>query len=139
MTENSRKKPTKLKSKSKEFVPYEEQHEVRPLILFLVIIPSEHDRYIKKLYDEFDVSACFFTNAEGSATSDRLEKLGLPNNKKKIALALIREDKAGALKRKLNERFATSKAASGVAICIKLTSIAGVTLYKFLTNNRKVK
>lgn len=117
---------------------YEKTHKIEQLVLFIVIVPHGQGVSIKKIFDSYDTSACFFISGEGTASSEKIEMMGLPSNKKQIIMAITREDKSQVIKEKLQNRFNVSRASAGIALTTKLTSIAGVSLYKFLSNTRKV-
>lgn len=132
--EEQKKKITK---KPKD-VPFDQAHEISPLILFIIVVPQGQASSIKKLLDNFDTSTAFITSGEGTVANDHFDTVAI-GNKKNLIFTIVREDKAEALKRRLSDRFNVSRASAGVAICIRLTSVAGVSVYKFLSNTRKVK
>ena len=133
----AKKQIEKPVEKQEEVKPFDKANVISPLILFIIVVPQGQSSSVKKILDTFDVSAMFFANGEGTYSNETLEMMGLAN-KKNLIFTIIREDKAEAIKAKLKERFSVSKASAGVAICIRLTSIAGVSVYKFLSNTRKV-
>lgn len=123
--------------KKPKTVPYEKANEVSPLVLLIIIVPQGQALSIKKALDDYDTSAAFVASGEGTGIGERKDVLGL-TNKKNIIFTIVRVDKVEPLKRRLKERFSVSRASAGVAITIRLTSVAGVSVYKFLSNTRKV-
>ena len=121
------------------FVPFEEEHEIRSMKLFFIIVPYGQANAIISRLNEFDVACNFIFNGEGVAKNFVDDFRGIMDSKKQIILTIIREDKVEFVKRKLEERFALSRASRGFAFSIKITSVAGVSIYKFLTNSRKVQ
>ena len=124
--------------KKEEFVPFDKEHVLRPLKLFFIIVPYGQANAIISRLNEFDIACSFVFNGEGSARYFVDDVRRLPDSKKQIVLTIVREDKVEFIKRKLEERFSVSRAARGFAFSIKITSVAGVSIYKFLTNTRKV-
>ena len=124
--------------KKEEFVPFDKEHVLRPLKLFFIIVPYGQANAIISRLNEFDIACSFVFNGEGSARYFVDDARRLPDSKKQIVLTIVREDKVEFIKRKLEERFSVSRAARGFAFSIKITSVAGVSIYKFLTNTRKV-
>jgi len=118
------------------FRPYEEENQLRPLKLFIMTIKTNQTNAIQKILDEYETSLTLFMSGEGVSFNSKFEMYNA--SKKSVLFAVVRDDKAEALKRRLDERFNVSKASSGVAIVVSLTSVVGVTIYKFLSNTRKV-
>jgi len=121
------------------FVPFEDEHQIRAMKLFFIIVPYGQANSIITRLNEFDVACNFIFNGEGIAKNYVDNYHGVMDSKKQIILTIIREDKVEFVKRKLEERFALSRASRGFAFSIKITSVAGVSIYKFLTNSRKVQ
>lgn len=124
--------------KKEEFVPFDKEHVLRPLKLFFIIVPYGQANAIISRLNEFDIACSFVFNGEGSARYFVDDVRRIPDSKKQIVLTIVREDKVEFIKRKLEERFSVSRASRGFAFSIKITSVAGVSIYKFLTNTRKV-
>jgi len=124
--------------KKEEFVPFDKEHVLRPLKLFFIVVPYGQANAIISRLNEFDIACSFVFNGEGSARYFVDDVRRLPDSKKQIVLTIVREDKVEFIKRKLEERFSVSRAARGFAFSIRITSVAGVSIYKFLTNTRKV-
>lgn len=129
--EKSLQKPTK-----KGFTPYEEANDLRPLKLFIITVSNSQSHAIQKILEDYQISLILFMNGEGYRFNSKFEMYN--SSKKSVMFAVVRDDKAEALKQKLDERFNISKASSGVAFVISLSSIVGVTIYKFLSNTRKI-
>ena len=131
-------KITKKSVQKPAFIPFEEENVLRPLKLFFIIVPFGQANAIISRLNEFDIACSFVFNGEGNANYFAQTKGLMVDLKKQIILTLIREDKVEFIKRKLDERFSVSRASKGFAFSVRLTSIAGVSIYKFLTNTRKV-
>lgn len=127
------------KKTNKKHVPFEKNNVLIPLKMFVIIVPFGQQPAIQKYLETCDVAATFIAAGEGTGTKDTYEVLGLSNSRKQLIFALIREDKIETLKQSLQKRFAGPLAAKGIAFSIKIRSIAGVSVYKFLTNNRMTK
>lgn len=132
-TQISKKSPQKP-----DFVPFEKENVLSKVKLFFIIVPHGQANAIISRLNEFDIACSFVFNGEGSSAKSQYQKSLVADSKKQIILTLVREDKVEFVKRKLEERFSISRAAKGFAFSIKVTSIAGVSIYKFLTNTRKV-
>ena len=125
-----------IRSSTGRFVPYEETNNLLGLKLFISIVPLGQAQGIVKLLEKAGVNYNVITQGEGTGTKF------IPNliadNKKNIIFSFVREDRTDEVKKILTERFSVSKASNGISFSIKLTSVMGVSIYKFLTNTRKV-
>lgn len=137
MAEQKNKNNSKSLQKP-DFLPFEKENVLRPLKMFFIIVPFGQANAIISRLNEFDIACSFVFNGEGSSTKSQYQKSLVTDSKKQIIITLVREDKVDFLKRKLQERFSVSKAAKGFAFSTRVTSVAGVSIYKFLTNTRKV-
>ena len=137
MAENTVTKTKKTPQKA-DLTPFDKENVLRPLKLFIIVIPYGQANAIISRLNEFDIACSFVFNGEGSARYFVEDASRLTDSRKQIILTLVREDKVEFVKSKLYERFSVSKAARGFAFSIKVTSVAGVSIYKFLTNTRKV-
>ena len=65
-----------------------------------------------------------------------MELLGL-NNNKAVILSVVREDRTDAVMDCLEEKRAAQRRGQGlVAFAIPMSSVIGVNLYRFLSDNR---
>lgn len=71
----------------------------------------------------------------GTATSELTDLLGL-NRHKAVILSVVREDLVDMILDRLEEKFTTIRKGKGIAFAVPLSSVIGVNLYRFLSNNR---
>lgn len=112
--------------------PFEEEHVIEPLKLFFIIVPYGQANGVIKILNSVDASFSIMTNGEGTYQRET-QLYGL---KKQILITIIKNEKIEEFKEKIMARFNTSSQTKGVAFSIKLTSVAGVSVYKFLSNSR---
>ena len=74
-------------------------------------------------------------SGKGTATSELVDMLGL-NIHKATILSVVREDKVDEIMKCLEDKFATIKNGKGIAFAVPLSSVIGVNIYQFLSNNR---
>lgn len=120
---------------SKQFTPFEKENVLKPIKMFVVIVPYGQASGVIKILNSLDASMSLITNGEGTY----LRESQLSGPKKQLIFTFLTEDKVETFKQKVEERFNTSFASKGIAFSIKLTSVAGVSVYKFLSNTRKVE
>ncbi len=106
-------------------------------LLFLVVNRSKAEFYMD-LLQSFEVNIQLSTVASGTANTEMLAYLGLTDTEKTLILATIREDRAGEALQHLEEKFRTIKNGKGIAYTVPLTSVIGVAIYQFLSNNSKM-
>jgi len=124
---------------NKEFTPFDKENVIRPLKLFITIVTHGQGDGIVKLMEKAGATFSFITNGEGTGRNYLPNLLSGADTKKQIVFTFVREDNTEAVCEALKNRFSLSRAANGISLSVKLTSVAGVSVYRFLTNVRKVK
>ena len=103
-------------------------------LLFTVVDRSKAEFYLDYI-SQFEVNCQMVVAGTGTANSQIIDMLGL-NLHKAVILSVAREDKVDAIMNKLEEKFVTIKNGKGVAFAVPLSSVIGVNLYQFMSNNR---
>ena len=116
----------------KPFVPYEANHRLRTLFLVTTVVSQGQADFILQISKANEAAICLVCRGTGTAP----EEIVTVAQKKDVVFSLIREDRWPKYKEALEERFAVSKIAKGIAYAIPLDSVAGVSIYKMLTNTR---
>lgn len=124
----------KTNEKAIEYTPFEETNEIKPLKMFVIIVPFGQANGIIKILHDLNVAMSITTNGEGTY----MRESQLQGPKKQLIFTFIKEEEVPSFKEKISERFHISSAAKGIAFSIKLSSVAGVSVYKFLTNTRQI-
>ena len=103
-------------------------------ILFTVVDRPKAEFYLDVL-SQYEVNCQIMVNGLGTANSELVDLLGL-NNHKAVIVSVVREDMVNAIMHCLEEKFATIRGGKGVAFAVPMSSVIGVNLYQFLSNNR---
>ena len=74
--------------------------------------------------------------AQGTAPSDTMYLLGLVDSDKSVIFSAIREDLVPMAMQGLEEKFHTIRNGKGIAFTIPMSSVIGVAIYRFLSDNR---
>lgn len=74
-------------------------------------------------------------SGQGTAQSELVSLLGL-NIHKAVLFSVVREDKVETIMNCLEDKFKTIKNGQGISFAVPLSSVIGVNLYRFLSNNR---
>ena len=106
-------------------------------LLFTVVDRSKAEFYLDVL-SQFEVNCQMVVPGKGTAQSEFVELLGL-NIHKAIILSVIREDMADPIMKCLEDKFVTIRNGKGIAFAVPLSSVIGVNMYQFLSNNRLKK
>ena len=103
-------------------------------LLFTVVDRPKAEFYLDVL-SQFDVNMQMLVSGKGTATSELVDMLGL-NIHKATILSVVREDKVDEIMKCLETKFATIKNGKGIAFAVPLSSVIGVNIYQFLSNNK---
>ena len=87
---------------------------------------------------QFHVNCQLVLPGMGTAASDLVELLGL-NLHKAVVVSVVREDLVDAIMNTLENKFQTIRNGKGVAFAVPLSSVIGVNMYQFLSDNRLKK
>jgi nitrogen regulatory protein PII len=103
-------------------------------LLFTVVDRTKGEFYLDVL-SQYEVNFQTLVNATGTAKSEILDMLGL-NNSKAVIISVVREDNVEPIMKCLDDKFATIKNGKGIAFAVPLSSVIGVNIYQFLSNNK---
>ena len=120
-------------------LPYEKEFETKKLKVFVVIVNRNQGDFFVKKFEEIGVSASFLVYGVGTATREIYDILGVGDIKKDIVLSLIKQSDIEKIKEIVSERFSISKNAKGIAFSLGIDSVAGILIYKYLSNTRENK
>lgn len=115
-----------------------QEHVTAPqklMLLFTIVNRSKAELYAD-LLQAYDVNMQLFLSAQGTASTEMLQYLGLANNEKVVIASVLREDRAGEALRMLEEKFQTIKNGKGIAYTVPMSGTIGVAVYRFLCNHR---
>ena len=106
-------------------------------LLFTVVDRTKGEFYLDVL-SQYEVNFQTLLNATGTAKSEILDMLGL-NNNKAVIISVVREDLTDTILKVLEEKFRTIRNGKGIAFAVPMSSVIGVNMYQFLSNNRLKK
>ena len=102
--------------------------------MFTVVERPKAEFYLDVL-SQYEVNFQTVVNGTGTARSEILDMLGL-NNNKAVIISVIREDLTDTIVKVLEEKFRTIRNGKGISFAVPLSSVIGVNLYQFLSDNR---
>ena len=104
-------------------------------ILFTVVERAKGEFYLDVI-SQFDVNCQMVMPGIGTAQTNLVELLGL-NINKAVIVSVIREDMVDPVMKCLEDKFATIRNGKGIAFAVPMSSVIGVNMYQFLSNNKQ--
>lgn len=103
-------------------------------LLFTVVDRNKGEFYLDVL-SQYEVNFQTVIHGVGTAKSEILDMLGL-NNNKAVIISVIREDLADTILGVLEDKFRTIRNGKGIAFAVPMSSVIGVNLYRYFSNNQ---
>ena len=108
---------------------------IKKLKLLFTIVDRPKGEFYLDVISQFDVNFQIATGGLGTATSELVELLGLEPHKV-VILSVVREDVVDSVMNCLEDKFRTIRNGKGICFAVPLSSVIGVSLYQFLSDNR---
>ena len=108
---------------------------IKKLKLLFTVVDRNKGEFYLDVISQFNVNCQLILPGLGTASSDLVELLGL-NLHKAVVLSVVREDMVDTILTTLEDKFATIRGGKGIAFAVPLSSVIGVNLYRFLSDNR---
>ena len=108
---------------------------IKKLKLVITVVDRNKGEFYLDVLSQFEVNFQMILAGRGTATSEFVELLDL-NPHKAVILSVVREDKVEGIIHALEDRFKTVKNGAGIAFAVPFSSVIGVNLYRFLSDNR---
>ena len=125
-TEKTAKKPRSTKSTA----------AVEKLKLLVTVVNRKKTEFFIDFLQSYQVNFQTSVLAQGTARSEMLHLLGLEDADRSVIFSVIKESQAESALHGLEDKFYKLRGGKGIAFTIPLSSIIGVGLYKFLSNNK---
>ena len=124
------KKPEKKKAATRSKV------ESNKLELLVTIVNRQKAEFYMDLIQSYEANMQMACQAQGTATPDMRNILGLVDIDKTVIFSVVQESRVSDIMYQLTKRFRTIKNGGGIAYTIPLASVIGVAVYTFLSNNK---
>ena len=108
---------------------------IKKLKLLFTVVDRNKGEFYLDVISQFDVNCQMALAGMGTAQSELVELLGLEPHKV-VILSVVREDLVDEILNCLEDKFATIRNGKGVSFAVPLSSVIGVNLYQFLSDNR---
>lgn len=108
---------------------------IKKLKLLVTVVDRQKAEFYLDVLSQFEVNFQLITAGKGTASSEIISLLGL-NIHKAVILSVVREDLVDSVMNCLEDKFETIKNGRGISFAVPLSSIIGINLYRFMSNNR---
>ena len=108
---------------------------IKKLKLLFTVVDRPKGEFYLDVISQFDVNCQLILPGMGTAASELLDMLGLEPHKA-VILSILREDMVDTAMDTLEEKFRTIRGGKGISFAVPLSSVIGVNLYQFLSDNR---
>ena len=108
---------------------------IKKLKLLFTVVEKPKGEFYQDVISQFEVNCQMMLTGRGTAASELVDLLGL-NPHKAVIVSVIREDLTDNIMKVLEEKFRTVRNGKGIAFAVPLSSVIGVNMYRFLSNNR---
>ena len=108
---------------------------IKKLKLLFTVVDRSKAEFSLDVISQFNVNCQLAMPGMGTAASELVELLGL-NLHKAVIVSVVREDQAEPIMNTLEDKFTTIRNGKGIAFAVPLSSVIGVNMYQFLSDNR---
>ena len=108
---------------------------IKKLKLLITVVDRQKAEFYLDVLSQYEINFQMVTAGTGTAKSEFVSLLGL-NLQKAVLLSVVREDLVDTVMNCLEDKFATVKNGQGISIAVPLSSVIGVNLYRFFSDNR---
>jgi hypothetical protein len=109
---------------------------IKKLKLLFTVVDRPKGEFYLDVISQFDVNCQLAVGGLGTAHSELVELLGLEPHKA-VILSVVREDLVETVMNTLEDKFATIRNGKGISFAVPLSSVIGVNIYQFLSNNKQ--
>lgn len=114
---------------------YEQTHRLRSLLLVTTIVSEGQSEAIVAINNRHEAALVFVCFGKGTAPVEAFLAHHI-SSKREVVFSVLRAEKWPEYKEALRQRFSISKLSKGVAYAVPIDAVAGVSIYKMLSNTR---
>lgn len=111
---------------------------IKKLKLIITVVDRNKAEFYLDILSQYEVNFQMVTGGIGTAHTEIVEMLGL-NNHKAVILSVVRENMVEPIIKCLENKFETIRNGKGISFALPLSSVIGVNMYQFLSNNKHGK
>ena len=108
---------------------------IKKLKIVVTVVDRPKSEFYLDVISQFDVNCQMVVAGQGTAVSEMVELLGLEPHKA-VIISVVREDLVDSVMETLEDKFTHIRNGKGIAFAVPMSSVIGVNLYRFLSDNR---
>ena len=112
------------------------EQAIKKLKLLFTVVDRPKAEFYLDVLSQFEINCQMVVGGKGTAHSELIDLLGL-NLHKAVLVSVVREDRVDDVMKCLEDKFATIKNGKGIAFAVPMSSVIGVNMYQFLSNNKQ--
>lgn len=109
---------------------------IKKLKLIITVVDRGKAEFYLDTLSQFEVNFQMVMSGKGTANTELVEMFGL-NIHKAVILSVVREDMVTPIIKCMGEKFETIRNGKGITFAVPLSSVIGVNMYQFLSNNKQ--
>ena len=109
---------------------------IKKLKLLITVVERPKAEFFLDVLSQFEVNFQMVMPGKGTANSDLVSILEL-NSQKAVIFSVVREDMVEPILKCIEEKFETIRNGKGIAFAGPMSSVIGVSMYQFLSNNQQ--
>ncbi len=109
---------------------------IKKLKLLFTVVDRTKAEFYTDVLSQFEINCQMVASGMGTAQSEIVDLLGL-NIHKAVLLSVVREDMVDPVMQCLEDKFSTIRNGKGIAFAVPMSSVIGVNMYQFLSNNKQ--
>ena len=109
---------------------------IKKLLLLITVVDRQKAEFYQDVLSQYEINCQMILSGKGTAQSELVDLLGL-NIHKAVLFSVVREDNASEALKCLEDKFATIRGGKGIAFTVPMSSVIGVNMYQFLSNNKQ--
>ncbi len=112
------------------------ESSIKKLKMLITVVDRAKAEFYLDVLSQFEINFQMVTGGKGTATNEIVDMLGL-NIHKAVIISVVREDMVDIVMKCLEGKFQSIRNGKGISIAVPLTSVIGVNMYQFLSNNKQ--
>lgn len=112
------------------------EQAIKKLKLLFTVVDRPKAEFYLDVLSQFEINCQMVVGGKGTAHSELIDLLGL-NLQKAVLVSVVREDRVDDVMKCLEDKFTTIKNGKGIAFAVPMSSVIGVNMYQFLSNNKQ--
>lgn len=106
------------------------------LKLLITVVDRSKAEFYLDILQGFEINMQTVMAAQGTVSTEMQHLLGLEDTDKAVLFSIIKDSNIQAALDTLETKFRTVKNGKGIAFTVPMSSVVGVAIYQFLSNNR---